>query len=918
MIFGKRVLSLSFAVLILFTAVQISYAEEESAANAANATNEDRSYKEEYGYKIEVLNALGITDIQVSGFTPAEPLTREMFSEGIAAMMVEDASAMGIEPTGDLEAEDTGMLFLKSVGLINGMEENVFEPDSNITLEQAVKIAVSALGFDEISDYKGGYSSGYMTEAKRIGLLDGINASMSAELCMGDYVNMLYNLLDIDVLEPKSFGGANAYYRADGNTLISVYRKIRKGEGIVNANKYSGLYSEGAATHDETVVISGKYYRTGETKAEDYIGLHTEFYYYDLKNDIDKTLLYIAPTRVNRSLLINSGDLSYDGGVYTYADDSGERKKIKIPVSAVIMYNDVFQSTPDKAKLVPQYGSVEFISNNGDSSYEVIKIRDITVTVVLSVSSDGTAVYDKYNSDCNIDLEGKDCSVTMANGKAGTGLNISKDDVVETVKTECDGQSYYRLKIVTDSVTDTIRRIEPESITRTDAAGSVSTVSVAKELYLSDKKYTISSRLKELILSGKIAAPTAGKAYTFRLNSLGEITDISDKPERAFRIGYFKRVAKKSEAFDTKYVIRLLDESGAWETYELAQRIKLNGVPVKTEDISGLDVYIGKVCKYELNVAGEVTSLYFPSETDENFRTVYSMKDPYFRRYYGSPVFGPKSEDDGVTCSIKSTSVIFIIPNFSEASVDEDLYDYQYAVISSSKLPNYNSYGNVDIYNTEGDIGIGDVAVVKMKTHGYVLNENSTRPVLINDIISVWDGGEVKTEIAALSNGNEIRFFVEDLRTNGGDLPFGPGDVVFCFVAKDRTLRLYDDAKYYHILLDYDDTNPIFAKAFDWNAGAPIGVSYRSSMAADVRIRYGSVYKTDGEYMWLNTSADPSDTSAVEATKCTSARIYVYDKEKKQYTVGRAADIVGYTSDKVNYSKAVVVYSDSYAEIVVY
>lgn len=907
--FGKRVLSLSFAVLILFTAVQTAYAEEESAANAIN---------EEYGYKIEVLNALGITDIKVSGFSPAESVTREMFSEGIAAMMVEDASAMGIEPTGDLEAEDTGMLFLKSIGIINGTEENVFEPNSNITLEQAVKIAVSALGFAEISDYKGGYSSGYMTEAKRIGLLDGVNISPSAELCMGDYINMLYNLLGIDVLEPKSFGSANTYYRADGNTLISVYRKIRKGEGIVSANKYSGLYSEGAGTHDETVEISGEYYRTGETKAEDFLGLHTEFYYYDLKNDIEKTLLYIAPTRVNRSLLINSGDLSYDGGVYTYTDNSGGRKKIKIPVSAVIMYNDVFQSMPDKTKLVPQYGSVEFISNNGDSSYEVIKIRDITVTVVLSVSSDGTAVYDKYNTDYNIDIEGKDCSVTLANGKEGTVLNISKDDVVETVKTECDGQSYYRLKIVTDSVTDTIQRIEPESITRTDATGAVGTVSVAKELYLSDKKYTVSSRLKELILSGKIAAPTAGRSYLFHLNSRGEITDISDKPERAFRIGYFKRFAAKSEAFDTKYMIRLFDESGAWETYELAQRIKLNGVSVKANEINSLDMYIGKACKYELNVAGEVTSLYFPSETDENFRTVYSMKEPYFRRYYGSPVFGPKSEDDGVTCSIKSTSVIFIIPNFSEASVDEDLYDYQYAVIPSSKLPNYNSYGNVDIYNTEGDIGIGDVAVVKMKTHGYVLNENSTRPVLINDIISVWDGGEVKTEIAALSNGNEIRFFVEDLRTNGGDLPFGPGDVVFCFVAKDRTLRLYDDAKYYHILLDYDDTNPIFAKAFDWNAGAPIGVSYRSSMAADVRIRYGSVYKTDGEYMWLNTSADPSDTSAVEATKCTSARIYVYDKEKKQYTVGRAADIVGYTSDKVNYSRAVVVYSDSYAEIVVY
>ena len=47
--------------------------------------------------------------------------------------------------------------------------------------------------------------------------------------------------------------------------------------------------------------------------------------------------------------------------------------------------------------------------------------------------------------------------------------------------------------------------------------------------------------------------------------------------------------------------------------------------------------------------------------------------------------------------------------------------------------------------------------------------------------------------------------------------------------------------------------------------------------------RYGSVYKADSEYLWLNTSANPSDTSSVEATKYSSARIYVYDKEDKEY-----------------------------------
>ena len=906
--FVKSVLTVCFAFFILFSSVQISFAEEQNSANVL---------ENEYGSKIDILNALNITSINLNDFSAESPVTREMFSKAIASMMLDDVSSVSIEPCGDLDEDDKGMLYLKSIGIIKGTSENVFEPDSVITVEQAAKIAVTLLGFDKISDYNGGYYAGYMAEAARIGLLDEINLSASNELSMGNFVNMLYNLLDIDLLEQKVFGSANKFHRVDGNTIISVYRNIREGEGIVSANKYSGLYSADDAAGGDRIAVLGEFYNVGDTNAEDYIGLHTEFYFRESKNGNEKTILYISSTNQNKRVFVNCDDIiSYKAGVYTYENE--KTKEIKIPNNAVIMYNGVFQPVLDAKKFIPSYGSVEFISNDGDSSYDVIKIEDITVTIVLSVTSDGYDIYDKYSTDYNIGLKESDYSLTLANGKKGTVSNIRPDNIVETVKSECADGVYLKMKVSADSAAGTVQMIETKKLTRVNENNLEETVIVPDVIYLNDKKYSVSKRLQQLIADGRVSAAELGKEYVFILNSRGEIADISSEGEKTFRIGYFKRFTVDESLRENKRTIRLFDESGTWETYSLAKKVKLNGVMTKEENINNLDDYIGTVCKYELNIAGEVTSLYFPSETDENFRTVYSMKDPYFRRYYGSPVFGPKSDDDGVTCSVKSTSVVFIIPNFAEDSVDEDLYGYQYAVIPLSKLPNYNSYSNVNIYNTEGDIGIGDVAVVKMKTHGYVLNENSTRPVLINKCLPALDGDEPKIKVTALSNGSEVSFFVEDLRKNGGNLPFKAGDLIFCFLSQDRTLRLYDDAKYYHILLDYDEENPVFAKAFDWNAGAPIGISYRSSMAGDVRIRYGSVYKTDGEYLWLNTSSDPADISAIEATKYTSARIYVYDKENKKYKLGSASDIIGYTSDAVNYSKAVVVYTDTYAEIVIY
>ena len=55
----------------------------------------------------------------------------------------------------------------------------------------------------------------------------------------------------------------------------------------------------------------------------------------------------------------------------------------------------------------------------------------------------------------------------------------------------------------------------------------------------------------------------------------------------------------------------------------------------------------------------------------------------------------------------------------------------------------------------------------------------------------------------------------------------------------------------------------------------------------------------------------------LEAVKCSDAVIYVFGDDKK-YRVGSVSDIVGYESDPENYSKALVVFNDSFTEIVLY
>ncbi len=859
----------------------------------------------EYSDKIGVLNALGITEIKEKGFSAEISVSREEFAKGVASMMTDDISAAGLEATGDLSESDAGMLYLNSLGIINGMGNGVFEPSGDVTVEQAAKIALSALGFEDLSYYKGGYSTGFMAEAARIGLLDGIKKSAGEKLTNGDRIKLLYNLLDIDMLVQKSFGSSNTYERAENSTLLAAYRDILHGKGVVEANKFTGIYSADDGTGDSSVMIDGVRYMNGETAAEDFIGISTEFWYSEKRGDSDRTIVYIAKRANSRSLVLNSADIiGFNGGKYTYETAAGKTSEISIADEASILYNGVFSDSLTKDKYVPKYGSVEFAAN-GNGAYTLVKITDIMLTVAETVSSDGLVVYDKYGQDFNIDMTDAEYAAYAESGKAVEVTSIAKESIVETVKTVYSGGTFFKLTVSAESVSGKIDRI------RTKSGGAF------EKMVIDGEEYDVSERFNNLVNDKKITAPQVGETYTFALNLSGEIVNIEKTDDKGYRLGYFKRFSAESSSLDPKKSVRIFDQSGAWETYELASKIKLNGVSTKTENLKSMDFYIDKLCKYELNIAGKVTSMYFPSETDDSFKEVYNKNSAYYRKYSAGGIFGEQNGKSAACCAIADDAVIFAVSDTDAASVSEMAEEYRYSILNTSSLKTYVSYNNVKLFNTQGEIGIGDVALIKVKNYGYV--KNSTERIMVVDgCRSVVSDGEVKQAVYGMCNGQEREVVIEDYRTGGEEMPFKSGDVIFCSTFSDGVLRLFDNVKYYDKMLDYDAENPVFSGGFDWNAGNAFGVSYSSAMSSDMRARFGTAYKADGEYVWLNISDDPSDVTAVEAAKCANARIYVYDDRNSVFKLGKPADIIGYESDPKDYSKLLIFYNNGYTEMVVY
>lgn len=91
------------------------------------------------------------------------------------------------------------------LGIIAGMGDGRFCPDDKVTNEQAVKMIVCALGYEPLSEMRGGYPLGYMHIAGTKGIVEGIEFDGKSNAKRGDIAVMLYNSLDIPMLTIKTY-----------------------------------------------------------------------------------------------------------------------------------------------------------------------------------------------------------------------------------------------------------------------------------------------------------------------------------------------------------------------------------------------------------------------------------------------------------------------------------------------------------------------------------------------------------------------------------------------------------------------------------------------------------------------------------------------------------------------------------------
>ncbi len=204
----KRVLSLALASVMLLGMMVIGAGAADKTA--ADLTDMDKVTNKE---AVSVMVDLGIIEGKPDGsFAPTEGVDRATMAKLITYVLMGDVDAAIFEGTStDLTDINTNwaegyIKYCYANGIISGDGQGHFFPTQGVTVVQAAKMLLVALGYDaEASKYQNNsmWSVNIMKDAQVAGLLNGVEGSANDTLTRDGAAQMIFNTLNAKTVTPK-------------------------------------------------------------------------------------------------------------------------------------------------------------------------------------------------------------------------------------------------------------------------------------------------------------------------------------------------------------------------------------------------------------------------------------------------------------------------------------------------------------------------------------------------------------------------------------------------------------------------------------------------------------------------------------------------------------------------------------------
>lgn len=603
-----------------------------------------------------------------------------------------DTFSEGIELYTDVDDSSDYYNAIKTVsdlGIMTGYTDGSFGPESQLTYEQAYKVLVSMLGYRARAMVYGGFPNGFVRMASELKLLDGLT-NTTGTINNGDMAILIYNALDVKMLDIVSMGKNIEYSAENSETFLKRFLGMQKITGRVTDNGYSNLIGDQVVTHDFMVIGNVKVRMTPETQyARNYFGRTVNAYVTD-NNNGEYTLVYAATDDLDKVLTINVNDfVSYQNGTITYKVNEDNKKSVNIPTNVYMIYNG--SGTPSYTADTFNFssGTISVVTSKGAGKADMLIVEAYESYYVDYVDYINKLVYSKkvvnneYAAD-EINLDRDDDYCLIIKNDKGTSEDISgisSDSVISVA----EGKN--SMTVVTSS-----KKIQDFAV------NEISTVSGITYVSNGEKRYPLSGKVNVNDL-------VVGEKYTIYIDIFGEAV-------------YFKAASANAAKFTTAIVIssmqttgldpltaiKVIKDDGSVEDYDIAKKITVSGNPDLTLSVNDekkmepAEFYnfikdYHRIVRYTLNSEGEIDYIEFPVK-----QTTFGNPDNRLTEIYLPDTAGKTADDNirdlffesgevkgwqymqnqgfsGRVLVDRTNTKVFVCPKNAEDAGDEDNYN---------------------------------------------------------------------------------------------------------------------------------------------------------------------------------------------------------------------------------------------------
>ena len=549
----KRALSLVLAVVMVIglMVVGASAVSYNDFSDRGEIVNKDA---------VSMLTTLGIIEGQPDGsYNPAGNVDRAQMAKMISVALTNNEDCDTLYQNVNSGLTDITANWARGYinycyvrGIIAGRGDNTFDPSANVTGVEAAKMLLAALGYNaEIEGLVGpDWALNTAALAQQLGIFRNFTKDVSEPLNRDDAALLIYNALDVEMIQQYSNGYALVY--SDHRTILSSVFGVVRVEGVVTANEWARLEEtdsdaalrEGKTTLDEVVVYDSTTSNTtvpegvkeddpvtfNVTTPVEYIGKAVTMY-------VEKTTILansnVIGVATNDDMNVIQATVSTEDSAKDYLKGTGvsvSAAETEYYVNygiaddeddAIEMIRDMDGGTSDN-KFNWNGIEVEVIDNDDDGTAEYVLYTVETLSQVTRYSSrNETVTVAGMNDSKAMDFE----DVVFAD-------DVTTDDLVLFV--EYGGRAYVSLP---ETITDTIDRIDRDE--NNELYVTMEGGDEYRQSYIPDVASDRDVDVNEFVIADARTAPGFDEA-TFVLDSNGYIvawTQPEAVPNYALVIG---------------------------------------------------------------------------------------------------------------------------------------------------------------------------------------------------------------------------------------------------------------------------------------------------------------------------------------------------------------------------------------------